>query len=296
MITRQSFIAKRRLLVVVLMGVLGASRAAAPPDPGSGPASQANRGVPVGQDPRIRHVLYTGEVAVELRVGRYPTLIELRPEEAIVDVACDGNETTPRTWNLVWRVGRSYIFIEPRVGAEAAGLTIKTTQHSYVFDLVPDLLASLFDPARTAKLVVELPESPTQLKEHSAALAVEERERNNQPVRRNDRYSLEVVHEVEDVRPREVFDDGRFTYMRFPNNLPIPAIYLGTVGASSERLINSHMEGDYVVLEGLATLWNLRFGGSLLGVFNERFEVEGVPPVDGSTVPGVTRVSVRTDR
>ena len=261
--------------------------------------AQGSEAPPPGQfapDPRIRHIVHRSDAIVELRVGPYPTLIELAPLEAIQEVACNGNEANPRAWDIVWRTGQNYLFIEAHAGAQAAGLTIKTARESYVFDLVADPRASLFDPARTAKLVVELAgdPSPSPTRGRQGAMFPADRDKpsigqSSSPFRRNERYSLEVVHEAEDIRPREVFDDGLFTYMRFPNNLAIPAIYRSTPGSRNERLINSHMEGDYVVLEGLAPLWNLRLGGSLLGVFNERYDAEGIPPEDGTTMPSISR-------
>ena len=54
------------------------------------------------------------------------------------------------------------------------------------------------------------------------------------------------------MRPREAFDDGRFTYLKFPNNIEIPAIYRAVPGAKDEWLVNSHREGDFVVLHAVA--------------------------------------------
>jgi len=284
MISNFSPLLFRSLGAALLLALLATAHATQDATPEPRPVGEA-----LGADPRIRHILYHEDAVVRLKVGPYPTLVELAPGEAILDVACDGKQPNPKTWDIVWRAGQDYLFVEPHAGARPAGMTVKTARHSYVFDLVPDLALSLFDPARTAKLVVELPEDADALGQRVTAAELQQRERGYRPLRRNDRYSLEVVHELEDVRPRDVFDDGRFTYMRFPNNLAIPAIYRSVPGTKSERLVNSHMEGDFVVLEGLARLWNLRIGGTVLGVFNENYDAQGMPPAGGTTVPGVTR-------
>jgi len=231
-------------------------------------------------DSRIRQVMFEDDAIIALRVSQYPTLIELAPGETILDVACDGNQARPLAWDIVWKAGRNYLFVEAERGAQPASLTLKTAAHAYLFDLVPDPEAKLLDPRRTAKVTVVLPvplpsAAPTPVAS---------------PVRRNQAYSMEVVHEVEDIRPREVFDDGRFTYMRFPNNLLIPVIYRSVPATKAERLVNSHMDGDVIVLEGVAPLWNLRLGGSLIGVFNENYRIEGLPTDEGSTVPGIRRI------
>jgi type IV secretion system protein VirB9 len=231
-------------------------------------------------DGRVRHVMFEDDAIIALRASQYPTLIELAPGETILDVACDGNQAHPSTWDIVWKAGRNYLFVAAERGAQPASLTLKTASRAYLFDLVPDPDAKLLDPRRTAKLTVRLPApvanaTPPQI----ASLP-----------RHNQAYSLEVVREVEDIRPRDVFDDGRFTYMRFPNNVAIPAIYRSVPTTKEERLVNSHMEGDVVVLEAVAPLWNLRLGGSVLGVFNEHYQIEGPSTGAGTTVPGTRRV------
>jgi type IV secretion system protein VirB9 len=240
---------------------------------------------PIGSDPRVRSIVYAGESPVRVTVGPYPALIALEPGEAIADVASDGNQASPKTWNIVWRSGQNYLFVQPGPGARPASLTLKTAQRAYLFDLWPDLDATLLDPTRTALLVVTLPHPP----ENKSVSRVASIDSIALVPRRNRSYTLEIVSEVEDIRPRAIFDDGRFTYMRFPNNLMIPAIYKSTPKSHSEQLMNSHLEGDWVVLHGIAPLWNLRLGGSVLGVFNEQFDPEGLPPENGMTLPGLLR-------
>ena len=229
-------------------------------------------------DERVRHLTYQEDSIAALLVSRYPTLIQLPSGELILDVASDGNQLRPRSWDFVWKAGQNFLIVEAWPGAQPASLVLKTAAHTYLFDLVPNTDLKLLDPRRTAKLVIELPESSSN---RSATM---------QPQHLNDAYSLEVVHEVQDIRPRNVFDDGRFTYMRFPNNLVIPAIYRSVPSSKEERLVNSHMEGDLVILEGVAPLWTLRFGGSLLGVFNDHYQSEGLATPEGSTIAGKRRV------
>jgi type IV secretory pathway VirB9-like protein len=94
---------------------------------------------------------------------------------------------------------------------------------------------------------------------------------------------MEVVSLADDIRPREAFDDGRFTYLKFPNALQIPAVYRGGATAAEETLMNSHIEEDYLVLHGVHTHWVLRLGGSVIGIYNEAFDAVGVPTHSGTT-------------
>jgi len=44
------------------------------------------------------------------------------------------------------------------------------------------------------------------------------------------------------------------------------------------------------VADRVARRFVLRLGGSVIAIINEAFDLDGVPPVDGTTVPGVARV------
>lgn len=252
-----------------------------------------DRPVPITSDTRIREVVTRGDVALRLEVGPYPTLIELDASETIVDLAVASEARPAKSWDVVWRTGQSYVFVAARAHSKATALAIKTTSHSYFFDLVPVGAMSLFDPTRIAKLIVKYPQSTEDA--DACALPAKHAE-VAELLRRNDLYTLSVVAEREDIRPRDVFDDGRFTYLRFPNNLEIPAIYRSIPGSGEEQLVNSHLDGDTVVVHGTAPLWNLRLGGSVLGIFNEAYDPDGVPPTNGRTVSGSVRTLAREPR
>ncbi len=100
---------------------------------------------------------------------------------------------------------------------------------------------------------------------------------------------MQIVSETVDIRPREVYDDGRFTWFKFPSNVEIPAIYKSQPNTKDEVLVNSHVEGDYVVMHATAPLWNLRLAQSMVGVFNDSYNAVGVGPENGTTVYGLTR-------
>jgi type IV secretion system protein VirB9 len=264
-------------------------------------------------DPRIKTVVYDPNVIVEITAGKFPVLIELPFGESPVAVVSDGNgnEETKKTWDISYKKGESFVFVQPLSSAKAAQLIIRSNKNSYLFDLIPESKAGIQAKDRVAKVVMVMP--PPQFKaeelevlSQAVAKVREEKAKAStameakatdavenacpSPMRRNEKYTLEVVKEGSDIRPREVFDDGRMTYMRFPNNLSIPVVYKSTPGAEDERLVNTHMVCDYLVLHGVAKLWNLRLGSAMLGVFNEDFDVEGIPPPRESTLEGKARV------
>ena len=93
-----------------------------------------------------------------------------------------------------------------------------------------------------------------------------------------------------DIVPVMVFDDGTQTYFSFPNNRPLPAIFQ-TAPDGSEEMVNARMDGDdLLVADRVARRFVLRLGESVIAIINEAFDLDGVPPALGTTVPGVARV------
>ncbi len=57
----------------------------------------------------------------------------------------------------------------------------------------------------------------------------------------NTQYSVAEGAGSQDIVPTLVFDDGRFTYLRFPGNREVPAVF-HVLGDGSETLVNARME------------------------------------------------------
>ena len=109
------------------------------------------------------------------------------------------------------------------------------------------------------------------------------------PEPKNWAYSMEVVSSSDEIAPALVFDDGRFTYFSFPPNRDIPAIfYLSPAG--EETRLNVHMEKEFAVVERMGRRFVLRLGQAVVGVWNDAYDLTGVPPANGVTVSGVSRV------
>ena len=105
----------------------------------------------------------------------------------------------------------------------------------------------------------------------------------------NTQYSVAEGAGSQDIVPTLVFDDGRFTYLRFPGNREIPAVF-HVLGDGGETLVNARMEDDLLVVDRVSRRLMLRAGSAVVGLWNEAFDLEGKPPGEGTTVPGVQRV------
>jgi type IV secretion system protein VirB9 len=238
---------------------------------------------------RVRRVEYKDNLVLRaVGYADHPIMLELDPGEPIAEAA--GGKIAK------WEISKlgSRFFARPLEGARDATVLIVTKTRSYVLDLVPgsakgapsDFVSKIVvtypvekasDPVADAK---DAKEAATPLSEALKAA-------------RNDQYSMEVVSETVDIKPREVFDDGRFTYFKFPDNLPIPAIFKSTPASSDEWLVNSHRDSDYVVVHGVGAAWNLRLSGSVVGIFNDAYDAAGTAARNGTTISGLKQELVK---
>lgn len=242
-------------------------------------------------DYRVQHVVYTDKKVVKIAaIVNQPFLIEFRDEDSIDDVA--GGSIAG--WDVHKKAYRLYV--RALGNAERTTLIVSAHKHSYVFDLVrAKNLPANFDK-RPSKIVIENPPPPPP----SMPNLTDGVDNSNKPAvvlppppppEHNYNYTMQIVTESADIRPIEVFDNGRFTWFRFSANAEIPAIYKSRPNTKDEILVDSHMEGDYIVMHSVAPLWNLRLAQSMIGVFNESFQIQGNPPQSGTTVYGLVRES-----
>lgn len=258
-------------------------------------------------DPRLREVTYDAGAVVTVPVKRgIVTHIVLDADEAITDVGSGlgGDCTKPEAvWCIAAQPGAHNLFVKAKSGASAPNnLAVVTDRrtHSFRFVVLPDgdarapvyrlvvkapaaqVLAGNGSLAAPSLLMppVPLPPSPQE--------SVAERLKATAPVI-NSKYSIAEGTDSQDIVPTLVYDDGRFTYFRFPGNREIPSVF-HVLGDGSETLVNARMEDDLLVVDRVSRRLMLRAGSAVVGVWNEAFDVNGVPPAGGTTVTGVERV------
>ncbi len=124
----------------------------------------------------------------------------------------------------------------------------------------------------------------------------------SEPIVRNANYSKQTAADSEEIAPSVVFDDGRFTYFRYPKNREIPAIFaIGPVG--EEIRVNIHsarlsadpenpkarVTNDYLVVQRLSKKFILRLGSAVVNILNEEFDANGIETWNGTTTPNLVR-------
>ena len=258
-------------------------------------------------DPRLREVQYDARAVVTVPVKRgVVTQILLDADEAITDVASGlgGDCTKPEAvWCIAAQAGGRNIFVKAKSGAGAPNnLAVVTDKRTHSFRFV--VLTRGETAAPVYRLIVRahvvralaaarpvsvesVPEVPVP-REPSPQELVAERLRAS-PTLMNSEYSIAEGSASDEIVPTLVFDDGRFTYFRFPGNREIPAVF-HVLDDGSETLVNSRMEDDLLVVDRVSRRLMLRAGSAVVGVWNEAFDLNGAPPSRGTTVAGVQRV------
>ena len=261
-------------------------------------------------DSRLKDIWYDPEAVVTVPVKRgVVTLILLDPSESITEVASGLGADCAKpdsSWCVAAQAGGRSLFVKPKSSAgppnNLAVVTDKRT-HSFRFEVLADSdrrapvyrLTIKAAMAKGSPAVVKRADSPSLIA--SAALLAPPAVSSNEliidrltaaPEPVNFDYSIAEGKASEEIVPTLVFDDGRFTYLRFPNNREVPAVF-HVLGDGSETLTNARMEGDLLVVDRVSRRLVLRAGSAVVGVWNEAFDPDGVPPADGMTVPGVSR-------
>lgn len=76
------------------------------------------------------------------------------------------------------------------------------------------------------------------------------------------------------IAPNYVWNDGRFTCLKFNNVVEQPVIYQKGFGGE-EMLVNSHIEKDTVVVHGVPQELRLRLGEAVLGLYGTDVKSQG---------------------
>lgn len=263
-------------------------------------------------DPRLREVTYDPQAVVTVPVKRGSvTLVLLDADEAITEVAAGlgGDCAKPdAAWCIAAQPGGHSLFVKPkRAAGPPNNLAVVTDRRTHAFRFV--VLADHDPKPPVYRLVVKAPVARATVIAHPALRAspplallapppppaplspqevIAER-MMAKPTVMNTQYSIAEGVNSQDIVPTLVFDDGRFTYLRFPGNREVPAVF-HLLGDGGETLVNTRMEDDLLVVDRVSRHLMLRAGSAVVGLWNEAFDLDGVPPANGTTVPGVQRV------
>lgn len=269
-------------------------------------------------DPRIREVSYDAAAVVSVFVKRgVVTHIVLGEDESISEVGSGqgGDCGKPESaWCIAAPAGGRHLFVKPKGEARGANnLAIVTDRRLHAFRLI--VLTDQDARAPVYRLVVRTPVRRVALPIANASVPSPPSEPGSSPLPEpapvmptpsqvvaerlkaapqvvNSAYSIAEGQSAADIVPTMVFDDGRFTYLKFPGQREIPAAF-HVLEDGRETLVNTRMEDDLLVVDRVGRRLMLRAGDAVVGVWNDAYDMDGQPPAHGTTAPGVQRVLKR---
>ncbi|MBE0436440.1 MAG: P-type conjugative transfer protein VirB9 [Methylomicrobium sp.] len=261
-------------------------------------------------DNRIQYVNYNeGDVVIIRSLPGLGNRIVFAPDEKILDVASgftQGWEFSDRR-NILFikpksiksSQGQESVIMAPEPGKWDTNLMVTTTRRLYDFDL--KLLPGGGNNGKAPqnyrvayRVEFRYPDDELAKAKEAAAKKAAEAKLDRHPAPRNWSYSMQIGDASDGIAPTMAYDDGRFTYLKFPNNRDFPAVFI-VAADKTESLVNSHVDNDVLVIHRVASEMVLRLGNAVVGIYNDQYDADGIPPNDGTTVPGVQRVSLGGD-
>jgi len=249
-------------------------------------------------DPRIQRVSYNAEDVVEINAAvGYATHIVLEegeeiPRNGIASGFSSGWEFSDAKNNFFLKPisvkDSENKTIQPRADVWNTNLTLITNRRHYSFMLK---LHEQPNPKVSFRVVFDYPESVAAAARIKADKQATAQRMAARPAPRNWHYTMHIGPNSQEIAPNMCYDDGRFTYIRFPGNREIPTFF-AVADNRAESMVNVHIDPkrpDTVVIQRVLKQFNLRSGEMVVGVYNEQFDPVGLPPENGTTIPGVKR-------
>ncbi|WP_421853027.1 TrbG/VirB9 family P-type conjugative transfer protein [Novosphingobium sp.] len=235
-------------------------------------------------DPHIRNIAYDPDRLVTLhgQLG-FQIMIEFAPDEHIENVSIGD----ALAWQVVPNKRANILFLKPLDADILTNMSVVTDQRRYIFDLdaspgkpahAAHASSALHTSARTYVVRFIYPAVPVEAAAAPAAPPP--------PVRSNTRYSYTGARSL---LPTLVFDDGHFTYFKWSEQTPTPAIFaLSSTGEGSkgeESLVNYGVRQGYTIVEQTAPRFILRNGTETTTLINEGWQEpdpgpDAPPPFD----------------
>ncbi|MGA9581100.1 MAG: TrbG/VirB9 family P-type conjugative transfer protein [Allosphingosinicella sp.] len=209
-------------------------------------AAQVRPQPEAGGDPRFQSVPYAPNQIVMLEgAPGYQVTLELSPDEKAETIALGDSAA----WQVTANRRGDLLFIKAISGA-ATNMTVITNVRTYNFDLSAGSPSSM---AYTVRFTYPPPPAPPE--EDLADPAAEGRYR---------------LGGDKALRPSEISDDGVHTYIRWPKDRALPAVYAVTDGGQ-EMLVNGMMrEDDLFVIDSVTRKLVFRIDGNTATATRQR--------------------------
>lgn len=178
-------------------------------------------------DARMQTVDYHRNQVVEIEgAPGYQVMIALAPDEQIQNIAVGDSGA----WQVVASQSGNMLFVRPAQGGVSTNMTVITSARFYACDLVPS------NGAPPYEVRFQYPPETTE----TAAV----------PGPGAEPVALYRLKGTRSLRPVCMYDDGAKTYIEWPADVALPAVFF-LDDHGSERLANGNMRGPLYVIDSV---------------------------------------------
>ena len=157
------------------------------------------------------------------------------------------------------------VFLKPTVFDSNSNLTVVTNKHSYYFKIRSNSSLTTAEDKATYAIRFTYPQDARD--ELNARLKANALKHVLVSPGAPINWQYEFAGQAR-LRPRQVFDDGRFTYIEFSDQQAIPAVFAVDNRDGREALVNTRRKGNFLVIQRLSPQLTLRLGNEVASVFN----------------------------
>lgn len=199
------------------------------------------------------------------------TLIQFEEDERIDGDGSGLGMGDAQAWSVA--VNGNNIFIKPTAALPDTNMVIVTNKRTYAIQLStnsvnPSYIVRFKYPE--VKETVNKPKSVVGEKFRSVGT-----DANGAPILVPVNVNTDFYKRGEEtILPSRVWDDGLFTYLKYPNNKDLPVVFR-VLPDTSEAIVNSHVVDDVLVIHGTNPLYRLRFGSAVGEVYNRSYNSDG---------------------
>lgn len=255
----------RKILAVSILTFFSSSFALA--DTAMIPENAPNSKVIEG-DSRVKDVVYDPDqiVTVKVQTGT-ATLIQLAEGEYIGGNSAGFATGDPLAWDV--SVKSNNIFLRPKAEEPDTNVLFTTNKRTYLM-----VLSSVAEGEKpTYILRYKYPQDEhkkrqeEQKQRNAEAVARAKKQAEERYVPCTDGNNINMTYEVRGsdiIKPYAVWDDGRFTCMKWRSSTSLPVVY--ALEGSTERITNSHMNKNIMVIHEASNMFVLRSGEDVVEV------------------------------
>lgn len=233
------------------------------------PASAELVATPLRGDTRLVEFQFDPDnTFLVLSKPRAVTHLQFAADEQIMSVAAGDTSN----WEITPTKNRKNLFVKPRYDDLETSLTVLTDKRPYQFVLKStgdgkkwyqriswvysrEVVLEM-DPSEAAESAAEAPRAPVDVARNGTNPPVEG-PAGIQPEAMRFEYRIEGEAKF---RPEVVFDDGRFTYFRMPQDLQEQPALFAVIEGNDYSLVNYTVNGNYIVAQRLLDSAVLKLG------------------------------------